>query len=89
MCAFAPLAASFIKALDVIAAACPLPEKRHHMFGPPICGMWMPRCIRKVTNEDVARIGSVKCKAQWGWRKHCGSVGGVETTNHLGSKAIQ
>lgn len=42
MCAFA---SSFIKALDVIAAACPLPDKRHHMFGPSV------RCGRLVASE--------------------------------------
>ena len=56
-----PLArSSFIKDWDVIAAACPLPERmkkkqRHHMLG------WnasLHRCIRKVTNEDV--LGSDK-----------------------------
>src|SRR5258707_11053279 len=39
----------------------------------------VPRCIRKVTNEGCARIN--KKQAQRGWWKHCGSVGGVETTN--------
>jgi hypothetical protein len=64
---------SFIKALDVIAGACPLPENDI------ICGMCTPRCIRKGDKRGCARIGSVKYKAQRGWRKHCGSVGGVET----------